>query len=343
MDDVRDVTAELCRIADAEQFDPLDTVGLLDRGHRGRRHRRILTVSGAVAAVAAVAVTVSLLPGNSRAGQPSVAEEQKLEAYFQPVPGIPRGEDAVGVPVSNAEALRRCTLRLPDLKGPLENVVGGYRTGDRATTNPMRSKRIQLCTVPGGDRPTAALLAKLRKDPVPTDPATQLLNCSAQSWVDVTNWRIVASARSKTWPSILLTAVSPSGRKAITCEIEKNSLDGGMVMRGTAFLDLDSLVRGKDPILTPAKGSQRADLYTGTDLSGQKCGTKMCYEVRAWGRVASTATRIHLQIGSSAHTDIPVTDGWFAYIWLSQPTTAPANALKVTAFDKFDNVVRTLP
>ncbi|MGZ0150611.1 hypothetical protein ACXJJ3_26375 [Kribbella sp. WER1] len=342
MHDVQDVTAELRRIADAEDLAPLDTGLLLDRGHRGRRRRKFLGAGGTVAVVAAVAVTASLLPGHSRTGGSPVANNQQ-EAYFQPVPGIPQGQDAVGVPVSNAEALRRCKLRLPTLEGPLVNVIGGYRTGDRANSDPLTSKRVQLCTVPGGDRPTAALLAKLRKDPVPADPATQLLNCSAQSWVDVTNWRIVASARSKTWPSVLLTAVSPNGRKAITCEIEKNSLNGGMVMRGTAFLDLDSFVQGKDPILTPAKGSRRTDLYTGTDLSGQKCGTKMCYEVRAWGRVASTATRIHLQIGPSASTDIPVTDGWFAYIWPSQPTTAPASALRVTAFDKDGKVVRTLP
>ncbi|NUR99916.1 MAG: hypothetical protein HOV67_32245 [Kribbellaceae bacterium] len=275
--------------------------------------------------------------------QPTVAGSGQQDALFEPVPGVPRGEDAVGVPVSNAEALRRCKLRLPDMKGPLDNVVGGYRTGDRATSDIKITKRVQLCTVPGGDRPTAALLARLRKDPVPTDPATQLLNCSAQSWVDVTKWRIVASARSKTWPSVLLTAVSPSGRKAIACEIEKNSLNGGMVMRGTTLLNLDSFVQGKDPILTPAKGSQRAELYTGRDVSGQKCGTKMCYEVRGWGRVASTATRVHLEIGPSAHTDIPVTDGWFAYLWQSQPTTARIDALTMTAYDKSGKVVRTLP
>ncbi|HZX08394.1 hypothetical protein [Kribbella sp.] len=344
MHEVRDVTAELNRLADAEEFDPLDTAPLLDRGHRGRRRRKIFTVGGTVAVVAVAAITAGgVLPNLTQARETPAAGGAQHDAYFEPVPGIAHGEAAVGVPVSQAEAYRRCKLRLPDLKGPVAQVVGGLRVGDRTNTDIRIAKRIQLCTVPGGDRPTAALLAKLRKDPLPADPATQLLNCSAQSWVDVTKWHIVASARSKTWPSMLLTAVSPTGRHAITCEIEKNSLDGGMVMRGTAFLTLDSLVQGKDPILTPAKGSRRADLYTGRDLSGQKCGTKMCYEVRGWGRVAATATRIHLQFSPTAQTDIPVTDGWFAYIWRSQPTTAKLSDLKITALDKNGKVVRTLP
>ncbi|MET9273762.1 hypothetical protein [Kribbella sp. NPDC003557] len=344
MEDTREVSTELHRLADAEQLEPMDTAHLLDRGHRGRRRRRILTAGGAAVGVAAIAVAAAVLPNQFRTDDAPVAGDQHQEAAFESVAGVTRGDDTVGVPVSNAEALRRCRLRLPDLKAPLADTVGGYRIGDRAVSRalPKVGDKMQMCTVPGGDRPTAALLAKLRKDPVPTDPATQLLNCSAQTWVDVTKWRIVASARSKTWPSVLLTAVSPDGRKAIACEIEKNSLDGGMVMRGTTFLNLDSLRQVQDPILTPAKGSQRADLYTGRDLSGQACSGKRCWEVRAWGRVASSATRIHLQMGPSATTDIPVTDGWFAYIWLSPPTTATMNDLKVTAFDKDGKVVKVL-
>jgi hypothetical protein len=345
MNDVREVGAELHRLADAEQLQPLDTAQLLDRGRRGRRRRRILTVGGTVAGVAAIALTAALLPNQLRANDAPVAgDQQQQEAYFTPVQGVLRGDDVVGAPVTNAEALRRCRLRLPDMKGPLSNTVGGYRIGDRAMTggHPKVGDKMLLCTVPGGDKPTAALMAKLRKDPVPTDPATQLLNCSAQTWVDVTKWRIVASARSRTWPSLLLTAVSPNGRTAIACEIEKNSLDGGVVMRGTTFLNLDSLRQVQDPILTPAKGSQRADLYTGRDLSGRECSGKRCWEARAWGRVASTATRIHLQIGPSAATDIPVTDGWFAYIWLSPPTTAKQTDFNATAYDKDGKVVKIL-
>ena len=347
MDDVREVGAELHRLADAEQLQPLDTAQLLDRGRRGRRRRRILTVGGTVAGLAAIAVTAALLPNQLRANDAPVAgDQQQQEAYFAPVQGVPRGDDVVGAPVTNAEALRRCRLRLPDMKGPLSNTVGGYRIGDQASTgkggNLKVGDKMLLCTVPGADKPTAALMAKLRKDPVPTDPATQLLNCSAQTWVDVTKWRIVASARSKIWPSVLLTAVSPNGRTAIACEIEKNSLDGGMVMRGTTFLNPDSVRQGHDPILTPAKGSQRADLYTGRDLSGRECSGKLCWEARAWGRVASTATRVHLQMGPSAATDIPVTDGWFAYLWLSPPTTAKATDFKATAYDKDGKVVKIL-
>jgi hypothetical protein len=348
MEDVREVRAELHGLAEADPLTPFDTAALLARGHRGRRRRRILTAGGTVAAVAAVAVVASLLPGNSQAGDPPVAGDQQQQTYFEPVPGVPHGENAVGIPVSNAEALRRCLLAIPDFQGQLVNTYGGYRTGDRAINDPRTIKtapmKTQMCTVPGGDRPTAALLAKLRKDPVTTDPATQLLNCSAQTWVDVTTWHIVASARSKRWPSVLLTAVAPGGHKAITCEIEQNSLNGGMVMRGTSFLDLDSLRQVQDPIVTPAKGSQRAVLYTRTDLSGQQCGTKkqLCWEARAWGRVASTATRIHLEIGPSATTDIPVEDGWFTYIWLSPPTTAKAADFKATAYDKDGKVVTAL-
>lgn len=344
MEDVREVEAELNRIAEAEQLDPFDPDALLARGQRGRRRHKFLTAGGAVAGVAIIALAASQLPNLGAPGNKTVVAPEQT-AQFEQVQGIPRGDDVVGAPISNAEALRRCRLRLPDMKGPLANTVGGYRIGDRAITGgkPKIGDKMQLCTVPGGDKPTAALLAKVRKDPVPTDPATQLLNCSAQTWVDVTKWRIVASARSKTWPSVLLTAVAPNGRTAIACEIEKNSLDGGMVMRGTTFLNLDSLRHAQDPILTPAKGSQRAELYTGRDLSGQDCSPgKRCWEARAWGRVASTATRIHLQMGSSAGSDIPVTDGWFAYIWLSAPTTATMTDFKATAYDKDGNVVKIL-
>lgn len=134
----------------------------------------------------------------------------------------------------------------------------------------------------------------------------------------------------------------PNSWTAVACRIETNSLDGGMVMRGITFLNLDSLRQVQDPILTPAKGSQRADLYTGGDLSGQECSGKRCWEARACGRVASTATRIHLPMGPSAATDIPVTDGWFAYIWLSPPTTAKETDFKATAYDKDGKVVKIL-
>ncbi|MEU8221541.1 hypothetical protein [Kribbella sp. NPDC048915] len=83
------------------------------------------------------------------------------------------------------------------------------------------------------------------------------------------------------------------------------------------------------------------DFYTCRNLSGAKCGTLMCWELRAWGRVASTATRVHLQMGSVG-TDVPVTDGWFAYQWLTSPTTARAKDLQVVAYDKDNKVVRVL-
>jgi hypothetical protein len=345
MDDVREVGAELHRLAEAEPLDPFDPTDLLTRGKRGRRRRRILTAGGTVAAVAAVALTATLLPKQFRANETPAAGAEQQESFFTQVQGVPSGDNTVGTPVSDAEALRRCRLRFPEMQGPLERTVGGYQIGDRATSRPEVGRTQYMCTVPGGDKPTAALLEKLRKDPVPTDPATQLLNCSAQTWVDVTKWHIVASGRDtaeKTYPSVLLTAVSPDARKAITCEIGKNSLNsGGMEMRGTTFLNLDALRSPQDPILTPAKGSQRADLYTGLNLAGPMAGSGR-YQVRAWGRVASTATRVHLQIGQ-AQTDVPVTDGWFTYAWFSGPTKGTkASDLKVTAYDKDGKVVKVL-
>jgi hypothetical protein len=83
------------------------------------------------------------------------------------------------------------------------------------------------------------------------------------------------------------------------------------------------------------------DFYTGKDLGGQQCDGGTCWEVRAWGRVASTATRVHLQMGTAA-TDVPVTDGWFAYQWLTPPTKARQKDLKVIAYDKDGKVVRVL-
>ena len=82
----------------------------------------------------AIAATAALLLTQRRANAPVAGDQQQQEAYFAPVQGVPRGDDVVGAPVTNAEALRRCRLRLPDMKGPLSNTVGGYRIGDQAST-----------------------------------------------------------------------------------------------------------------------------------------------------------------------------------------------------------------
>lgn len=339
MEDVREVGAELHRLAEGEAQDPFDPAELLQRGRRMKRRRKILTAGGAVAGVAVVALAATLLPNLGSAGnQPQVAGGESQESQFEPVPGVPRGEEGADQPLSKAEAIRRCALRYPE--GKQLSLSSDTRSGRTLRYEFKAGEKIDVawCKVPGGDKPSASLIAAAAKDPLPDTSAGQLRNCSVQLWVDLTGWRVMTSERyqSKRFSSAVLVAISPSGRKAVACTMSTPPPDAprsglGLDGANTRFLTLDSLDKN-DPVLPPVKGSGRADFFAAT-------GSKSTYT--GWGRVASNATTVRLQLGSGPVHEVPVNDGWFAVAW-AKPTEAGGDFGVLKAFDKAGKLVRVI-
>ncbi|WP_433003682.1 hypothetical protein [Kribbella sp. CA-294648] len=334
MEDVRDVGAELHRLAEAEAQDPFDPVELLQKGRRRKRRRKILSAGGAVAGVAAVALAATLLPNLGPAGnQAQVAGGESQESLFEPVPGVPRGEEGADQPLTKAEAIRRCALRYPEGK---QLLVGSDTRSGRTLLYDAKDRNKHFCKVPGGDKPSAALVAVAAKDPLPDTTAGQLRNCSVQLWVDLTGWRVMASERhqSKRLASVALVAVSPSGRKAVACTMSPppaGQSEPGLEGANSRFFTLDSLDKN-DPILPPVKGSERADLFAATGSKSTLTG---------WGRVASNATLVRLQLGSGPAHEVKVKDGWFAIAW-AKPAEAGGDFGVLKAYDRNGKLVRVI-
>jgi hypothetical protein len=194
---------------------------------------------------------------------------------------------------------------------------------------------VYFCNVPGGDKPSAALIAAAAKDPVPDTPAGMLRNCSVEAWVDMTGWRVMASDHyeSKRFSSAVVVAVSPSGRKAVACNLmpvppqETERVNTA----NNRFFTLDALEKD-NPYLLPVEGSARADLFSAG-------GSKSTYT--GWGRVASNATEVRLQLGSRPGYAVPVNDGWFAIAW-AKPTEAGGDFGALKAYDKDGKLVRVI-
>ena len=344
MEDVREVSAELHRLADSEPLDPFDTDALLTRGHRGRRRRKLLGVGGAVAGVAAIAVAASLLPGLTSANdKPGVANDHTQHAGFSPVPGVPSGEAGADQRITKAEATRRCSLQNPGEKRPLEGATdGNARSGHLMLYQIKIGEKSGHCTVPGGDRPSAALVAAAAKDPVPAGMADKLRNCSVIAWIDVTDWRVVASDQSKALGKAAIVAISPSGHKVVDCELSSAKQPGSELSRSATFLTLTNL-NSSDPVLDPSDKSVRADMYAGAG-GGGGCVNRTCsiYGMSGWGRVKSTtATTVRLRIGSAPAYEVPVgPGGWFAYTWFTKSKYKITDQPKVAAYDKTGKVVK---
>jgi hypothetical protein len=350
MEHDNEVSAELHRLATNEHFDPLDTTQLLTRGHRGRRRRTLLTITGTAAGVAAIALAATLGPGLASAGKttPPVAGQTKAFAVgkkpqnpdFLPVPGVPSGEDAADQRLDQTEALRRCALRNPHEKRPLRK-QGHYRSGDDTQYDLQIGQNWAECTVPGGDRPKPALVAAAAADPLPTGIADQLRNCSVQAWIDVTDWRVVATDRSNTLRRSILLAVSPSGHKLVACELSSEKGMPGAKRTSTSFFSLDKLDTG-DPVLLPIPKNGYAELFTAAGGSLGGCNNHVCtgYNYVGWGRAAAGASEVRLSIGSSKVTTIPVHDGWFAFTWAMHATFNEKTQPKVVAYDAHGKVVR---
>jgi len=338
MEDVREVSAELNRLADAEQFEPLDTTRLLDRGHRGRRRRRLFGAGGAVAGVAVIALGATLVPNLTSAGrQPGVAGQDS--SMFGPVPGVPSGEAGVNQTISKAEAERRCALRSPAEKRSLAGPAK-FRSVHSAVYDIRNGQKMGNCVIPGGDKPSAALVAEVEKNKMPADLTGQLKACSVAAWTDLTKWTVVAQDRSAALGKAIVVAVSPSRKKAVNCTLQTVENAQWYDLTAVCSLTLDKIDPNLDPAM-PAVRGKRLDLYEGGG-GGGRCENGSCLgdSYVGWGRAASTATKVKIQQGTTRAYDVPVSDGWFAYVFTAKGKHPEKTFPKVVAYDKNNEVVR---
>ncbi|GAA0580034.1 hypothetical protein HPO96_20350 [Kribbella sandramycini] len=336
-----EVSAELHRVADAEPLPPFDTTALLTRAHRGRRRRKLAGAGGLLATVAAVALAATVIPGISSANQnPGPAGTSTPD--FTPVPGLERGEAALFQNLSKSEVSRLCALRYPGQTKPLEKPTDA-RTGARLRFQAKvgEASPHRACSVPGGDRPSAKLIAEAKADPMPASDAGLLRNCAVETWVDVTGWRVVASEISKAQKKVTVVATSPSGKSAVACELELPPRTNPLGDSEGRFLRLASLVKDDAPILVPPKGSKWAELYISSSGGGCKKNTDTdCKkQYSGWGRTVADAAKV--RISSSGKTyEKPVTDGWWAITW--QVAGSQKLDFKIEALDKSGRKLKTI-
>ncbi|GAA0949461.1 hypothetical protein GCM10009554_48140 [Kribbella koreensis] len=348
MEDTREVSAELRRLADAESLDHFDTATVVTRGHRGLRRRRLLGAGGAVAGVAAAALAVTLIPNPGTTGNnPGVAAAENSQ--FSPVPGVPRGEDGAAQRISKQEAERRCALRYPGAKKPLMKTSGFRSVSSRAYALKNGSTGPFFCIIPGGDKPSAALVAAAKADPFPDNPAGQLRNCSVNAWVDMTNWHIQVSDRLSLteknytgFSGALLIATSPSGKTVIACQLPIDEIRGGGYGWGVTALRLGDLGTDYPRVPWPdgTRGKDIAAIHpAGTDCQGTACGRSL---PTGWGRAPANTAKIVVQIGSGPTYEAPLADGWFAFTALDKTPHSAADPLKVRAYDQTGKLLAKL-
>lgn len=309
--DEHDVRDWLHGTAERTPLRPLDSARLLERGRRGRLRRRLFASAGATATVAAVAVAATLLPdlnGTDRVAPAASPTPSKTATQrsgdFTPVPGVPHGEAALAQ-LSTEEATRRCLIRYPGIRRPLDSIF--LRTGFPVRYTPAIGQRDQSCTIPGDSRPSAALVAAAVADPLPSTPAGILRNCSVLMWHDLTAWRVATFDRQ---PGVQLIAVvlSPSGKHVANCHLTPEGY------RGTA--NYGTGVSGT--WATATYGRQELEHFGGQGT--QRCADSGSSNCMGWqyydaGRVDSKIARIRVTAKNGRAHDIAVRDGWFAFAW----------------------------
>jgi hypothetical protein len=336
MYDDQEIGAELRRLAAADPLDPISSTSLLERGRRSRRRRKVFSIGGVVAAVAAVAVSAAVLPGlrsehvkdhGQVATTPTPTKTRVNPGLFTPLPGVPSGDAALGQ-LTKKEADRRCVLR-DGQGGNMRNL--SYRAGSTvlyvdAQGMPGTGRR---CTVPGDSRPTTAVIAKAKADPMPADAAGQLRNCSVLLWHDLTTWKVVTSDTAK-GAGISLIALSPSGRYAVRCQL------------APTFNAAVSL--GSGPGITAAT-DVRDNLDHFASAGSQVCPGTPClgWHYLDGGRVSSDIARIRIQAKwGGQHHDLTVTDGWYALSWINGDPQGRMDAT-ITAYDKNGKLFKRVP
>lgn len=334
--DTQEVGAELRRLAENDPLDPIDGTALLARGRRGRRRRRLLTAGGVAAAVAAVAVAASLLPNLDSGRPPGVADSstpattKAVPPDFTAVPGVPRGEAGAALKVSYAEATRLCALRYPQYKRPIRPNAFWY-TGYSVHYQPQMGAPDAQCTIPGGDKPSSALVTAARRDPMPATAAARLRNCSVVFWTDLTKWRVMASDTSPHRVTNLI-AVSPSGQKVVQCTLVPKFEDIAALGSGPGVFTISDQLRQT----FDDKFAQFGILYS-QGCTG--CETKY-YD--GFGRVASNIARIRIAPSGSRNVhEIVVQDGWYALSWLD-PDPHGTGKYTLTAYDGNGKVLKTV-
>jgi hypothetical protein len=352
MEDTREVSAELRRLADAEPLDHFDTGAVLTQGRRRLRRRRLLSAGGAISGVAAAALAVTFIPNLTATGNdPGVASTENSQ--FSPVPGVPRGEEGAGQRISKEEAERRCALRYGG-PYPLEGDVGFRSVSVRVydVRRDPKSGRNGACVIPGGDKPSAALVAAAAADPDPKNAADQLRNCSVKAWVDMTNWRIQVSdrldqpaeGRYPAFNASLLIAISPSGKVAIACQARATGLASGGYGWGVIAVRLDDLGPDDPRVMWPdgSLGKEIGAMILGSsdcDRTGKICDRSL---PMGWGRAPANTAKVVVQVGSGPKYEAPFQDGWFAFTALDKTQHAASDRMTVRAYDRDGKLLSAL-
>jgi hypothetical protein len=333
-----ELTAAVRGIAVTDPLPGIDHTQLVARGSRGLRRRRLLAGATAAVAVTAVAVSAALLPDLDRsasvppvAGTPSTAASGEA---FEPLPGVPAGEAALQR-IGATEAQRRCDLRYPGRK--LDPVYSDERDrgGERLPFVLVAGDEPTGCVVPGGARPAAATIAAAKADPVPTDPAAILRNCSVLFWHDLTHWRLIAQ---DTAPGLVTIAVmlSPSGRLVATCQLPASAASDS---RGGADHRWDEREGSIHPVVKSREVLVSGLEYGGGRRSvcpafGQWCAGALFYGTN---EVPEDIVRITFRQGRASHV-VAASHGWFALAWQDEDLTL-SHGTKVTAYDARGKVV----
>ena len=339
-------------LVDREHFEPIPTAPVLERARRSHRRRRWATGGTAIAAVLAVSVGAPLLADlgkdsrgtDSPAASPATSARTAVEPPFTPVPGVPQGDRAlIGSgrveTLTAREATRRCLLRYPGAPFVVDESAPTLHRVGRFTGVHRGDKRLMNCMVPGDSRPSAALVAAAKADPLPTSDAGLLRNCSVQMWHNLTNWRIVARDRDPAG-QVMLIAVSPSGRFRATCHLTSGALsrhDGE-----------ESDTRPSAPYASESRYGTQTQLrqIALEHLAGQgsqTCGNQpncvgfMYYETAL---IPQNVAKVRFRAKDGRTHDVTVgADGMYAFVWTDPSTRDGGLNLTYTAYDANGKVV----
>ena len=282
-----------------------------------------------------------LAPSSPQRGAPGPG--QRVD-YVDPLAGVPAG-DAALEQISWTEVKRRCALRGADAED-LEQIYPPVFRAGLVVTYPLGDPRSEPvgaatgCLIPGDSKPTAAGRAAYQANPIPTDRASQLGNCSVVLWHDVRNWHVLAAAQE---PGIEARLVlrSPNGRRIAWCRLTSRSF--GPWSEAEMLRDMNIYPKPTRPP-GPAPDSHEFS-YAGS--CEQLASTRVMppctgWLVAAFGRIRTDAVRAVLTSRTGARHEVTVTDGWYAVSWLDpfpRPDPIDRPDLGVTLYNAAGEVI----